>query len=134
MIAVRRRAIAAKYTMALQRLTGIIPMAVRTYVNPAWHLYPIRIDTANLDADRGHIFRALRAENIGVSVHYLPVHLHSYYRNQFGYKGGECPVAESAYEQLISLPMFHAMTDQDVEDVIAAVTKVAEHYASSSST
>jgi perosamine synthetase len=55
--------------------------------------------------------------------------LHPYYRNEFGYRGGEFPIAESAYEQLISLPMFHGMTDQDVEDVIAAVGKVAAHFA-----
>ena len=65
----------------------------------------------------GQIFRALRAENIGVNVHYIPVHLHPYYRDRFGY-GGEFPVAEDAYERLISLPMFHAMTDQDAQDVI----------------
>jgi len=74
------------------------------------------------------IFRALRAENLGVNVHYIPVHLHPYYRERFGYKGGEFPVAESAYERLISLPMFHAMSDQDVKDVIAAVTKVVSSY------
>jgi perosamine synthetase len=57
------------------------------------------------------------------------VHLHPYYRDRFGYRGGECPVAEAAYEQLISLPMFHSMTDEDVQDVIAALTKVMNHYA-----
>jgi perosamine synthetase len=86
------------------------------------------LDLAKLTADRAQIFRALRAENIGVNVHYIPVHLHPYYRERFGYKGGEFPVAESAYERLISLPMFHAMTDQDVQDVIAAVTKVISSY------
>jgi perosamine synthetase len=62
-------------------------------------------------------------------VHYIPVHLHPYYRNRFGYKGGECPIAEGAFEQLISLPMFHGMTDQDVEDVVHALGKVLSHYA-----
>jgi perosamine synthetase len=61
-------------------------------------------------------------------VHYIPVHLHPYYRDQFGYKGGECPVAERAYEQLTSLPMFHGMCEQDVEDVLSAVRKVTAHY------
>jgi dTDP-4-amino-4,6-dideoxygalactose transaminase len=61
-------------------------------------------------------------------VHYIPVHTHPYYRERFGYKGGEFPVAEGAYERLISLPMFHAMSDQDVQDVIAAVTKVLSSY------
>jgi perosamine synthetase len=97
-------------------------------VNPAWHLYPIRVNPAQLNTDRAQVFRALRAENIGVNVHYIPVHLHPYYRHHFGYKGGEYPVAEEAYERLISLPMFHGMSDEDVQDVIHAVTKLTEHY------
>ena len=101
---------------------------VRPDVNPAWHLYPIRIDRVKLKADRGQVFKALRAENIGVNVHYIPVHRHAYYAERFGYSGGEYPVAEDAYERLISLPMFHGMSDQDVEDVIRAVEKVVSHF------
>jgi perosamine synthetase len=86
------------------------------------------VNPAQLDTDRAHVFRALRAENIGVNVHYIPVHLHPYYRERFGYQGGECPAAEAAYEQLISLPMFHGMTDQDVHDVIHAVGKVVTSF------
>jgi perosamine synthetase len=124
----RRREIAARYTAAFRDMPGVTPPATRSDMNPAWHLYPIRLDLAKLTADRGQIFRALRAENIGVNVHYIPVHLHPYYRDRFGYKGGEYPVAEQAYEQLISLPMFHGMSEQDAEDVIRAVAKVTEHY------
>ncbi len=120
----RRRAIAARYSAAFRELTGVIPPAQKREVNPAWHLYPIRVRFEDLSADRAQVFQALRAENIGVNVHYIPVHLHPYYRDRFGYKGGEFPVAEEAYSRLISLPMFHGMTDQDVEDVIAAVSKV----------
>ena len=123
----RRREIAARYSIAFRQIPGIISPSVRPDVSPAWHLYPIRIDLTEYDADRGEIFRALRAENIGVNVHYIPVHLHPYYRDQFGYKSGDYPVAETTYEQLISLPMFHGMSDQDIEDVIAAVTKVSAH-------
>lgn len=125
----RRRAIAARYTEAFHGLPGVMAPAVRPDVEPAWHLYPIRLKLEDLAADRGEIFRALRAENIGVNVHYIPVHLHPYYRKRFGYRGGEYPVAEDAYERLISLPMFHGMSDQDVQDVIAAVAKVVHHYA-----
>jgi perosamine synthetase len=124
----RRREISAIYTSALREIPGVIPPTVRAEANPAWHLYPIRLDLGKLTVDRAQIFRALRAENIGVNVHYIPVHLHPYYRDKFGYKGGEFPVAEDAYERLISLPMFHAMSDQDVKDVIAAVTKVVSTY------
>jgi len=125
----RRREIAAKYTAAFRSVPGLIPPSVRAGVNSAWHLYPIRLDLPKLTADRAQIFRALRAENIGVSVHYIPVHLHPYYRQQFGHRDGECPVAEAAYGRLISLPMFHGMTDGDVADVMGAVGKVISHYA-----
>src|SRR5437763_16968299 len=125
----RRREIAARYTAAFRELPGVVAPKVRPEVNPAWHLYPIRLNPAQPGTDRAHVFQALRAENIGVNVHYIPVHLHPYYRERFGYRGGEYPVAEEAYERLISLPMFHGMSDQDVNDVIRAVLKVVEHYA-----
>ena len=79
--------------------------------------------------DREAVYRALRAEGLGVNVHYIPVHLHPYYRERFGDRAGEFPVAEAAYRGLISLPMFHGMTDQDVEDVTTAVNKVMAHFA-----
>jgi perosamine synthetase len=124
----RRRQIAARYTAAFRQVRGVNPPSIRSEANPAWHLYPIRLDLTKLTADRGQIFQALRAENIGVNVHYTPVHLHPYYRDRFGYRGGEYQVAEDAYERLISLPMFHGMSDGDVEDVVRAVTKVVAHF------
>jgi perosamine synthetase len=124
----RRREIAARYTAAFRGISGVIPPAVRAEVNPAWHLYPIRLNPEKLSADRAEIFRALRAENVGASVHYIPVHLHPYYRDRFGYKGGEFPVAEDGYKRLVSLPMFHGMGAADVEDVIRAVGKVLAHF------
>ena len=125
----RRRQIAAHYTSEFRSMTGVVAPVVRPDVNPAWHLYPIRLDLTKLSAGRGELFQALRAENIGVNVHYIPVHRHPYYRDRFGYRGGEFPVAEAAYERLISLPMFHGMSDNDVEDVVCAVRKVVMHYA-----
>jgi perosamine synthetase len=124
----RRREIAARYAAASREIPGVTTPAVRAGALPAWHLFPIRLDLKELNVDRGEIFRALRAENIGVNVHYIPVHLHPYYRQQFGYRGGEFPIAEDAYARLISLPMFHGMTDHDVEDVIQAVRKVIANY------
>jgi perosamine synthetase len=124
----RRRQIAARYTAAFRNLPGVLVPGVRPNVNPAWHLYPIQVNRAQLNTDRDHVFRALRAENIGVNVHYIPVHLHPYYRDRFGDRDGEYPVAEAAYEQLISLPMFHGMSDEDGQDVIGAVRRVLNHY------
>jgi perosamine synthetase len=124
----RRRQVAARYTAAFRTMRGVLPPQTRPDVNPAWHLYPIRLDLNKLSASRREIFQALRAENIGVNVHYIPVHCHPYYRDRFGYKGGEYPVAEAAYECLISLPMFHGMTDSDVQDVVRALNKVLTHF------
>ena len=124
----RRREIAAKYNQTLGDLDGIVLPVVQKDLNPAWHLYPVRLNLDSLMASRAEIFQALRAENIGVNVHYIPVHMHPYYRDRFGYKPGDYPVSEAAYERLISLPMFHGMTDRDVDDVINAVGKVLKEY------
>jgi perosamine synthetase len=124
----RRREIAARYTDAFSEIPGVVVPAVRPDMEPAWHLYPIRLDLPKLRVDRSEVFSALRAENLGVNVHYLPVHLHSYYRKRFGYGWGECPVAEQEYERLISLPMFHGMGDSEVEAVIRAVRRVLSYY------
>ena len=123
----RRREIAAQYGEAFRDLPAIVIPAVREDVNPAWHLYPLRLKLEMLAVGRGEIFQALRAENIGVNVHYIPVHQHPYYRERSKSKESY-PVTEHAYERLISLPMFHSMTVQDVEDVIHALLKVVTHY------
>jgi perosamine synthetase len=107
-----RRETASRCTVAFRDLPGIVPPSVRDDVKPAWHLYPIRVDAAKLNVDRGHFLSALRSENIGVNIHYIPVHLHRYYREQFGYKGGEYPVAQRSYERLSSLPIFHGMASR----------------------
>jgi len=126
----RRREIAAQYERAFAGLPIILP-AVREAANPAWHLYPIRLQFELLSAGRAEIFRALRAENIGVNVHYIPVHQHPYYRDRFPATSakGSFPKAERAYERLISLPMFHSMTKRDIEDVGRALHKVLAHFA-----
>ena len=125
----RRREIAAAYSEAFRDLESMTTPAVRDGVDPAWHLYPIRLNLEKLNAGRAQVFRALRAENIGVNVHYIPVHFHPYYRQRFGNRAGEYPVAENAYESLISIPMFHGMKDGDVADVVRAVRRVLENYA-----
>ena len=125
----RRRYIAQAYNSAFRHLDELLLPAVRSDVVPAWHLYPVRLNFDRLRTGRAEVFRALRAENIGVNIHYIPVHLHSYYRDRFGYCSGDYPVAERAYEHIISLPMFHSMSDGDIADVIVAVTKVVGHFA-----
>jgi perosamine synthetase len=122
-----RRAIAARYTAAFSAMPEIEPPATLTDREPAWHLYVIRLKLDRWRVGRAEVFAALRAENIGVNVHYIPVPWHPYYQS-LGYRTGQWPVAEAAYERMISLPMWAGMTDRDVEDVIAAVQKVIEAY------
>ncbi len=122
----RRREIAARYDEAFAEVPGIDPVIVRPDVVHAYHLYPVLLDLDVLGVPRGEIFSALRNEGIGVNVHYIPVHLHPFYRERFGTKSGDCPVAEAAYERLLSLPIFPAMTDDDASDVVKAVERVVE--------
>src|SRR5262249_29013120 len=110
----RRREIARLYEAVFSEMPGVIHPPERSDVSSAWHLYPIRLDLPALRLTRAEVFAALRAENIGVNVHYIPVHQHPYYRERFGYKGGEYPRAEASYDSLISLPMFHGMASRDV--------------------
>ena len=123
----RRREIARCYDEAFADLAQVMTPAVRDDRLSAWHLYVIRLALERLRVGRGEVFAALRAENIGVNVHYIPVYWHPYYA-QLGYERGLCPVAEDAYERLVTLPLFPAMSDADVADVIAAVHKVMEAY------
>ncbi len=124
----RRSEIATRYTEAFLELPGVTCPRVKADVQPAWHLYPLRLDLARASCGREEIFRALKVEGVGVNVHYLPIHLHSYYRSRFGNRRGEYPIAEQAYEALISLPMFPAMADDDVQDVLDAVRKVTRFF------
>jgi perosamine synthetase len=124
----RRRAIAARYDAAFRELSAVRPLSVLPGVEHAYHLYVVQLDLKQLRASRAKVFAALRAEGIGVNVHYIPVHLHPYYREHQGTVAGLCPRAEAAYERLLSLPMFPRMSDQDVQDVIEALHKVVAEY------
>lgn len=120
----RRQEIARRYDNAFSPLPFIRLLETREEVSHAYHLYVIRLNTARLRRTRTEIFAALRDEGIGVNVHYIPVHLHPFYRQRFGTEVGLCPVAEAAYEEIISLPIFPRMSDGDIDDTIMAVRKV----------
>src|SRR5450756_177679 len=124
----RRRAIAALYLEGIADIPGVRPLVVSPKAEHAWHLFVVQLELDRLRVDRNAVFDALRAEGIGVNVHYMPVHLHPYYQRHYGTRAGLCPNAEAAYERILSLPMFAGMTDTDVADVLAAVTKVLEAY------
>jgi UDP-4-amino-4,6-dideoxy-N-acetyl-beta-L-altrosamine transaminase len=124
----RRREIAATYNEAFADVNEIITPVEDKNVRAVYHIYVIQLRTERLRAGRKEVFEALRAENIGVNVHYIPVHLHPYYQKEFGYKKGDYPRAEKYYERTITLPIFPRMTDEDIEDVIKAVRKVIQCY------
>jgi perosamine synthetase len=125
----RRQAIAATYDRAFANTPAVRPLTVRADRTCAYHLYMVRFSRSRLRVGRRRIFAALQAEGIGVNVHYIPVHLHPFYRERFGTAEGTCPVAEAAYEELVTLPVFPSMSDQDVGDVVRAVRKVVTAYA-----
>lgn len=124
----RRRQIAALYDSAFADMPALFPLAQRDDRKSSYHLYVVRLNLSKLNASRLQVFGALRAENISVNVHYIPVYWHPYY-NKLGYGKGLCPVAEKAYEEIVTLPLFPAMSDRDAEDVIKAVKKVFSAYA-----
>jgi len=115
----RRREIAEIYDDAFNNSEEITPLAVRGKVRHAYHLYVIRIK----GVERSKVFTVLREKGIGVNVHYIPVHLHHFYNKRFGTGTGLCPVAENAYEEIISLPMFPGMSNVDINRVINVVKK-----------
>ncbi len=122
----RRRELAARYFDRLAQHPALDLPAVSSDADPAWHFMFARLRLEGLTVDRGAIFRALRAEGIGVNVHYIPVHLHPYYRERF--PGLSFPVAEAAYERLLTLPLHAGMTDADLDDVVTALDKVTGAY------
>ncbi len=124
----RRRSIATHYDTALAGCGLAVPVQTRAGVLHARHLYVIRLRLDRLEVSREQIFKALQAEGIGVNVHYIPVHLHPFYRRVLGTGSGLCPVAETAYQEIISLPIFPAMTDRDVDHVVEALFKVLHAY------
>jgi len=124
----RRTRIAERYLATLGRVHGVRVPVVLPHGRHAWHIFPILLDLEHICTDRDTILAALRAEGIGATVHYVPAYWHPYYQ-KLGYRRGLCPRAEAAYERLLTLPLFPAMTDADVDDVVTALAKVLEHYA-----
>jgi UDP-4-amino-4,6-dideoxy-N-acetyl-beta-L-altrosamine transaminase len=123
----RRKAIVKNYNDAFAEIPELTIQKEIHESDSTRHLYIIRINTNMLKAGRNEIYQALNAENIGLQVHYLPVYYHPYYQS-LGYKKGVCPVAESLYEEIITIPLYYSLTDDDVESVIEAVKKVIKYY------
>jgi len=124
----RRAAIWNRYDQSFRDLpVFLLPREETPGSRHALHLYTLLLDLDNLTQDRDFVLEALRAENIGTGVHYTALHLHSFYRDTFGFVRGQFPDTEWISDRTLTLPLGPAMTDDDVEDVISAVRKVLEH-------
>lgn len=123
----RRREIAASYNNAFRNNPSLDIPFVEENTLSSWHLYVVKLRLNELTVGRAEIFKALRSQNIGVNVHYIPVPWMSLYQD-LGYQKGQWPVTESVYEQIISLPIWPGMSNQDINDVISAVRKVLEYF------
>jgi len=118
---VRRQQIAARYNQVFSDNDKVTPLTVSENVSSAFHLYVIKLADG---INRNDVFSKLRDVGIGVNVHYIPVHQHPYYRKELGMGAGMCPVAEAAYEQIISLPMFPTLSDADQDTVIESLDSI----------
>ncbi|MFN8633654.1 MAG: DegT/DnrJ/EryC1/StrS family aminotransferase [Chloroflexota bacterium] len=123
-----RLAIVKRYHAAFEPMPEVEVPFAPDYVESSWHLYMLKLNLDRLTVDRAEVIKALGAENVGTSVHFIPLHLHPSYRERYGYTPESFQVAYHEYRRVISLPIFPGMSDQDVDDVIAAVQKVVRHY------
>lgn len=124
----RRRQIVNRYNEAFAGVPQLIVQKEIPQSDTCRHLYILRLALDRLKCSRLEFFNALAAENVQPQVHYVPVYWFPHYQKR-GFQKGWCPVAEKVYEGIMSLPLYPAMTDQDVEDVIRAVKKIVEYYA-----
>jgi dTDP-4-amino-4,6-dideoxygalactose transaminase len=121
----KRAGIANAYNQAFSQISQMqIPYNNTTHQH-SWHLYMLRLNLETLTIDRAQFVEELKKRNIGTSVHFIPLHIHPYYRDLYGYKPEDYPVAYREYLREISLPIYSKMSDRDVQDVIEAVTNIA---------
>ena len=124
----RRAEIVAKYNQEFKNYDALeIPVA-KAEVEHAWHLYVLKLNLEALRINRNQFIEELKVRNIGTSVHFIPIHLHPYYRDKYGYKPEDFPVAFNSYQRILSLPLHAGLSDNDVQDVIAAVVEIVKKY------
>ena len=124
----RRRQIVQRYNEAFASCDALQTPVERPQVASAWHIYALRLNLDQLRIDRRRFIEELKTRNIGASVHFIPIHLHPYYRDKYGYKPDDFPVAYREYERLVSIPLNLRMSDADVQDVIEAVHDIVEQH------
>src|SRR3990172_7777825 len=122
----RRAHLAGVYDRLLAGVPEVRCPQTRANVVHAWHLYPIRLELGRLNISRNEFITELGKRGIGTSLHFIPIHLHPYYREAFGFQPGDFPVAEQVYAGLISLPLYPRMQDTDVERVVTAIQDIVQ--------
>jgi dTDP-4-amino-4,6-dideoxygalactose transaminase len=125
----RRASIADKYTAAFSSFAEFETPIVGRGRETSWHLYLLRLNLERLPYDRRQFIEALAKLNIGTSVHFIPLHMQPYYQRTYGYEPEDFPIACQEYERVVSLPIYSRMSDRDVDDVIAAISRVIETHA-----
>ncbi|MCL4112743.1 UNVERIFIED_CONTAM: hypothetical protein GTU68_021761, partial [Idotea baltica] len=125
----RRAWIAEKYNKAFNDLPLKIPFVKRPEDTHAWHLYVLQLDLASINVDRDKFIELMVEQGIGTSVHFIPLHLHPYWRDKYNYKAEDFPVALDVFSRAVSLPIYPKMTDEEVDRVITAVNTVCEQIA-----
>lgn len=127
MFSKRRSEIVKKYDEAFAGVDGVIVQEEIPESDTTRHLYILRLELDKLSCTRREFFDAMNAENVCCNVHYIPVYRHPYYE-KMGYEKGLCPKAEALYSGMMSIPLYYSLTDEDVQDVISAVTKLVNYY------
>lgn len=123
-----RERYAGLYDEGFRDLPEIVRPTAEAHVQHAWHLYVIRLDPERSGIGRDRLIEYLGKEHIGCSVHFIPLHLHPYYRDTWGYTPEQFPVATAAYRQIVSLPLYPKMTETDIQRVISVVRTLIQGY------
>jgi dTDP-4-amino-4,6-dideoxygalactose transaminase len=124
----RRRELVGRMSAGLADCPEVRLPVERPEVTHAWHLFPIGLELERLSIDRARFVKELRAENIGTSVHFIPIHFHPHFRDSLRLGEGAFPVTEDTYRRAVTLPLFPRMTDRDADDVVEAVRKIARAF------
>ncbi len=121
-----RDRVAALYRDGFRDVPEIVCPSAADHVQHAWHLYVIQLDLEALRIDRNEFIAQLQRAGIGCSVHFIPLHLHPYYRDSYGYKPADFPTAQAAFERIVSLPLYPKMTEADIQRVITVVRNIVK--------
>lgn len=124
----RRAELVSRYDEAFRDVAGLRTPPAADDADPVHHLYAVEIEAEAFGCDRGEFVRAMHEENVGVQVHYVPLHYHPYFQSEFGYERGDFPATEACYDRLVSLPLFPAMSAEDQGDVIEAVDRIQGYH------